>query len=125
MTSHTMPASRRYPLFRWAGVEIRIDTRAALLAGLLVWSLSQALFPMLYRGFSPGVYLWMGVAATLGLFASLVVHDLGQSLLARKYGLPVHGFTLFPVAGMSDLYVDPEEPENDCAMAVAGPLLSI
>ena len=77
------------PLFKLLGFEVKVELSWLVLAGLIIWSLATNTFPADVGGLSRGAYLWMGVAGALGLFASIVFHELCHSLVARRFGLPM------------------------------------
>jgi len=96
-----------------------------ILAVLIVWSLARGLFPHFYEGFSTFTYWIMGVAGAVGLLFSIVFHELWHSLIARKFGLPMKGITLFIFGGVAEMSEQPPSPKAEFFMAVAGPLASI
>ncbi|MEO5373176.1 MAG: site-2 protease family protein [Alphaproteobacteria bacterium] len=116
---------RGITLFRLLGFEVRLDFTWVLLAVLVAWTLVVGLFPANYPDLSPQSYLWMGVAGTLGIFASLVIHEFAHSLVARRYGLPITGITLFLFGGVAEMSEEPSDPMQELRMAIAGPLASI
>ena len=72
-----------------------------------------------------GFQRWaVGAAVTIFFFFSLVLHELSHSLVARHYGLPVSGITLFFLGGVSNLTREPQEPKQEFQMAIVGPLTS-
>ncbi|MCX6340149.1 MAG: site-2 protease family protein [Candidatus Aureabacteria bacterium] len=116
---------RRFSLFRLLGFQVWIDPSWLILAVLITWTLAQGVFPSHYRNLSPASYWWMGVAGALGLFFSIVFHELCHSLVARRYGLPMKGITLFIFGGVAEMDAEPESPRVEFLMAAAGPLSSI
>ena len=76
------------------GFRIRIDPSWFLIAALIVWSLTTAYFPDVLPDQSDFVYLVLSIAAMLGLFISLLIHELSHSLMARLYGIKVKNITL-------------------------------
>jgi len=70
-------------LFKLLGFEVRIDVSWFILALLIVWSLAKGLFPVYFKNFSAQTYWWMGIAGALGLFVSIVFHELCHSMVAR------------------------------------------
>jgi Zn-dependent protease/CBS domain-containing protein len=113
---------RSIPLFRLAGFQVGIDWSWAILAVLITWTLASGVFPHYYPGLSPGLYLSMGVVAALGLFASIVLHELAHSLVARHYGVPIRGITLFIFGGVAQMDREPDRPGAEFAIAIAGPI---
>ena len=59
------------------------------------------------------------------IFACVVVHELAHCLVGRPHGLVVHEIELLPIGGVSKLENLPEDPHDELAMAIAGPLASI
>jgi Zn-dependent protease/predicted transcriptional regulator len=115
---------RQIKLFRLFGFTVRIDVSWLVIAFLIVWSLASGLFPYYYRGLSRNTYWWMGVAGAIGLFVSVVFHEFWHSLIARRYGLPISGITLFIFGGVSEMTNEPQRPGIEFAMALAGPVSS-
>jgi Zn-dependent protease len=112
-------------LFRLFGFEVRMDMSWVLLALLIAWSLAQGFFPTLYEGLPPVVYWWMGVAGVIGLFFSIVFHELSHSLVGRMYGLPIGSITLFLFGGVAEMEEESASPRAEFLMAIAGPIASV
>lgn len=115
---------RGIKLFSLFGFTIRIDFSWLILAILVAWSLAKGLFPYYYKGLASSTYWWMGVAGALGLFVSIIFHEFWHSIVARKYGLPISGITLFIFGGVSEMTDEPREAKTEFLMAIAGPLSS-
>jgi Zn-dependent protease/CBS domain-containing protein len=116
---------QRIKLFKLLGFEVRIDWSWIIIAILIVWSLSKGLFPYYYKGLSTQTYWWMGIIGAAGLFVSIIVHEFSHSLVARKYGLPMKGITLFIFGGVAEMGDEPPSARAEFMMAIAGPLSSI
>lgn len=116
--------TRRYTLFRLFGFEVRLDLTWLVLAVLVTWSLASGLFPAITPGLDSRTYFWMGVIGTLGLLFSIVFHELSHSLVARRYGLPIGGITLFIFGGVAEMTQEPPNAKTEFLMAVAGPISS-
>src|SRR5690606_8593603 len=54
-----------------------------------------------------------------------VLHELGHALVARRYGMPIAGITLFIFGGVAEMRSEPPGPKAEFLMAGAGPLVSI
>ncbi|RPJ02056.1 MAG: site-2 protease family protein [Candidatus Aminicenantes bacterium] len=112
-------------LFRVFGFEIKVDWSWLILGALIVWSLAKGLFPAWYKDIDPAAYWAMGVAGALGLFISIVFHELCHSLVARRYGVHMRGITLFLFGGVAEMGEEPASPKAEFFLAVAGPISSI
>jgi len=112
-------------IFRLFGFDVRIDASWLIIAALLTWSLAIGVFPYEYPGLGLAEYWWMGVIGTLGLFASVVIHELCHSLVARRHNLPMKGITLFIFGGVAQMGGEPSSPGAEFFIAIAGPLASI
>ncbi|MBE9553384.1 MAG: site-2 protease family protein [Proteobacteria bacterium] len=115
---------RGIPLFRILGFQVKLDASWLILAVLVTWSLAAGYFPARYEGLSGPTYLWMGVAGALGLFASIVFHELSHSLVARRYGMQIRGITLFIFGGVAEMEDEPPTAKAEFLMAIAGPIAS-
>ncbi|MHC4250841.1 MAG: site-2 protease family protein, partial [Planctomycetota bacterium] len=116
---------RSVRLFRIFGFSVKIDLSWFIILVLITWSLAEGLFPLVYEDL-PRATLWlMGLAGALGLFASIVFHELAHSLVARRYGLAIRGITLFVFGGVSEMEEEPASAGAEFMMAIAGPLSSL
>src|SRR5512146_1642594 len=116
---------RGVTLFRLLGFEVRLDWSWLVIALLVTWSLARGLFPSFVQGLSPGTYWWMGALGALGLFISIVLHEFGHSVVARHYGIPMRGITLFIFGGVAEMGEEPPSPGVEFLMAIAGPITSV
>lgn len=114
----------RVTLFKLAGFKVNVDLSWALLALLIAWSLAEGYFPSLYEGLPAVTYWWMGLTGVIGLFLSIILHELAHSLVARQYGLPIGGITLFIFGGVAEMENEPVNPKVEFIMAIAGPISS-
>jgi Zn-dependent protease len=111
-------------LFDLFGFEIKIDASWLLIAALIVWSLASGYLPQVLPGLGQAAYLTVAVIAMLGLFGSLILHELAHSLVARRYGLGIGGITLFLFGGVAELVDEPKSAGSEFWIAIAGPLMS-
>jgi len=116
---------KRIPLFKLFGFTVNVDLSWFILAVLVSWSLAKSLFPHYYKGFSNETYWWMGIAGAVGLFFSIIFHEFSHSLVARQFGLPMKGITLFIFGGVAEMESQPKSPKVEFLMAIAGPISSI
>lgn len=111
-------------LFTVAGFEIRADASWLVIASLIVWSLARGFFPSVMPGIDPTQALVLAVIAMLGLFGSLILHELAHSVVARRYGLPISRITLFLFGGVAELEDEPKSAASEFWIAIAGPIMS-
>ena len=116
---------KRIHLFTIFGFKVGIDLTWLLLAVLVTWSLASGLFPAYFAGYSRATYWWMGAAGALGLFISIVFHEFWHSMVARRYGLPMKGITLFIFGGVAEMEDEPQNAKTELLMAIAGPISSV
>ena len=108
-----------------SGFDIKIDPSWLIIAALIAWSLSQHYFPSDFPDQSGATYLTMAIAATLLFFASLLLHELAHAVVARRFGLPIGGITLFLFGGVAEMEAEPKSPKVEFLVAVAGPVMSV
>ncbi len=116
---------KRITLFKLFGFSVRIDISWVIIVILITWSLALGLFPKYYKDLSKTTYWLMGATGALGLFVSIIFHELCHSLVARRYGLPIKGITLFIFGGVAEMEKAPPSAKAEFMMAIAGPISSV
>jgi Zn-dependent protease/predicted transcriptional regulator len=130
-----MPEPRRRPsggagfgpgvlIGRIAGIDIRLHWTWGVAAVVIALSLAGGVFPAEVGGLSSGSYLAMGIATTLLFFLSLLLHELGHALEARREGLPTRGITLWMLGGVAQSGAPFPRPGVEARVALAGPAVS-
>jgi len=116
---------RRVKLFKLFGFEVRVDLSWVIIAALVAWSLAVGFFPFRYRFLSVQTYWVMGVVGAIGFFLSVIFHEMFHSFVARKFGIPMKGITLFIFGGVSEMGEEPPNAKAEFLVAIVGPLSSI
>ncbi|MGA7324005.1 MAG: site-2 protease family protein [Rhodomicrobium sp.] len=117
--------SARILLFSLMGFRISIDVSWFFLAFYLILTLSTRYFPSELPHQATNIYLAMGVAGALGLFLSIILHELAHAVMARGFGLPIGGITLFIFGGVAELRHEPKTPRSEFWVAIVGPVASV
>ena len=113
-------------LFRLFGLPIKANVSWLFLVALVLVTLARGHFPgELGEGRPWYVYWGLAALGAVGLFASLLVHEIAHSLVARATGMPVAGITLFIFGGVSQLQDEPPTAGSEFMMAVVGPVTSV
>jgi Zn-dependent protease len=102
---------------RVAGIEVRVHATFVL---LLVWAAV-----VYHREFGTTLGAAQGVLFTLALFVSVVLHEFGHALAARRFGVPTKDITLLPIGGVARLETIPDVPKQELAIALAGPAVTL
>jgi Zn-dependent protease/predicted transcriptional regulator len=114
-----------YSLGRIAGVRIGLNWSVLLLLGLLMWTLATGVFPDTNPGLGDNAYFAMAVVAALAFFASIVLHELGHAVQARRDGMEIDGITLWLFGGVARFAGMFPSPGAEFRIAIAGPLVSL
>jgi Zn-dependent protease len=123
-TRFSRDARGGFPLFRLAGIQVRVDPSWFLIFLLIWWSLSAGYFPRAHPETSAAQSWAAGLLAALLFFLSLLLHELSHSLVARRAGHEVRSITLFLFGGAAEMTSEPADPATEFRIAVVGPLAS-
>lgn len=114
-----------FQVLRVRGLPIRINVSWFAVLLLFTWSLATGWFPLSDPGFTTSAYWLMGFVASLGLFLSILLHELGHAFTAMRMGLRIRGITLFLFGGVAEMEEEPPDPRSELLIAVAGPAVSV
>src|ERR687898_1243781 len=114
-----------FTIGRFGGVEVRLHWSLLAVVALIVWSLADGVFPSQNPGLSDGTYLGIAIVAALLFLASILLHELGHSWVARREGIEVDSITLWLFGGVAQFKGRFTSPGGEFRVAVTGPLISI
>jgi Zn-dependent protease/predicted transcriptional regulator len=112
-------------LGRILGIRVGVNWSLLIVAALITWTLSAAVFPEENPGLSDGSYLAMGIVAAALFFASILAHELGHALQARRDRVEIEGITLWVFGGVAKLAGRIPCAGAELRIAIAGPLVSL
>jgi Zn-dependent protease len=107
------------------GIPVEFDLSGVIVAIVIAFTLATGAFPTQFPNFDGLTYAAMGVSASILLYGSVLVHELGHCLVARRDGLGVEGITLFAFGGIARLAEEPRSAREEFRMAAAGPATSL
>jgi Zn-dependent protease len=110
---------------RISGIEIRVHWSWLLAVALIVWSLSAGVFPATNPGLDDSACLAMAIVAALAFFTSILLHELGHAVQARRDGIAVDGITLWVFGGVGSMRGQPPSAGAELRVALAGPAISL
>jgi Zn-dependent protease/CBS domain-containing protein len=106
------------------GIPIGLHSSWFLVFGLITLSLTRGYFAQEYPHLSTFAHLGLALATSLLFFSSVLLHELGHSIVALKNKIPVKGITLFIFGGIAQISREPDSPGTEFRIAVAGPMVS-
>jgi Zn-dependent protease/CBS domain-containing protein len=112
-------------LGRIAGVRFGVNWSWLVVFALIVWTWATGVFPDTNPGYSDRVYIAMAVVAAFLFFGSLLAHELGHALQARREGMEIEGITLWLFGGVAKFKGMFPSAGAEFRIAVAGPLVSL
>lgn len=105
------------------GINIHIDWSWLLIFALVTWSLASS-FNVAHPDWTISLRWGLAVLAALLFFASILMHELAHSIVARYRGVPVRRITLFVFGGVSNIQKEPDSPFAEFIITIVGPLTS-
>ncbi len=118
-----MDASVR--LGRIAGIEVGLHWSLAIVYALIVWTLADQVLPAVVPDQPQTAYWIVSAVSALLFYASLLAHEMGHALVARRLGVKVDGITLWIFGGVARLGGDVATPGMEAKISIAGPLVSL
>lgn len=105
-----------WKLGRFAGIDAYVHASFLLLVTWAAWAA--------YQGAGTGLAAVMGVVFLVGVFASVLLHEFGHALTARRFGIRTRRIVLWPMGGVAQLEGDPRTPRQELLIALAGPAVN-
>ena len=109
------------PIGKAFGIPLRLHYSWFIIFALITWALAASYFPDEYPTWSTTEAIAAGIITSLLFFASVLVHELMHSIIARREGIPVQSITLFIFGGVSQLTQEPKRPIDEFRMTIVGP----
>jgi Zn-dependent protease/CBS domain-containing protein len=112
------------PLARVMGIRIGVDPSWFLVLFLYIWILSSGYKDVFGPGHDNKAFT-LATASAFLFFASVVLHELGHAIVARRNGIEISSINLWMFGGMANLRSDPQTAGAEFRVAAAGPLVTL
>ena len=113
-----------FTIGRIAGIRISFNWSWLIVFALVVWILATSVFPSQDPGLSSSTYAVMSVIAAIVFFLSILLHEIGHSLVARRNGMEIEGITLWLFGGVAQFKEMFKSPGAEFRIGIAGPAVS-
>ena len=113
------------PLGNILGIPIGLDYSWFLIFALMTWLLAKSYYPAEFKHWPAAEYWGVAAATTIMLFVSVLLHELGHSVVALSYKIPVRRITLFIFGGVAEIGAESPSAAAEFFIAIAGPIVSL
>jgi Zn-dependent protease len=110
---------------RLAGIPIGVQPLWLAIVGLITWSLGAVYYPNQVAGIAPGLAYGLGLLSALLLFASILLHELGHAVVARRHGVEIEEIDLWLLGGVARMKGYPKTAGDELRFALAGPAVTL
>ncbi len=109
----------------FAGIPFGVHPLWFVIFALITWTLGVGYYPAQVTGIAPATAWALGAVSALLLFASVVAHEYGHAIVARRRGVEVEGIDLWLLGGVARMRGEARRPEDELAYAIAGPAVTL
>jgi Zn-dependent protease/predicted transcriptional regulator len=108
-----------------AGIPFGVQPLWLLILGLMTWTLGADYYPARVAGIQPAAAYGLGLLSALLLFASIVAHEFGHAITARRRGVEVEGIDLWLLGGVAKMRGQARTPDDELRYSLAGPAVTL
>jgi Zn-dependent protease len=109
---------------RIAGIPVGVSPLWLIIVALITWSLGAGYYPGQVHGIAPAASYALGLASALLLFASILAHEFGHALVARRRGVRIEEIDLWLLGGVARMSGPPKTAGDELSFALAGPAVT-
>jgi Zn-dependent protease len=110
---------------RLAGIPIGVQPLWLAIVALITWSLGAVYYPDAVSGIAPAAAYGLGLLSALLLFASILLHELGHAVVARRHGVEIEEIDLWLLGGVARMKGYPKAAGDELRFALAGPAVTL
>jgi Zn-dependent protease/CBS domain-containing protein len=118
------PARHRAPAFRWSWKLVTVTSIDVHIHGTFFLLIAFLAVSGLMAGQGATAIL-RSTLLILAIFTSVVLHEFGHALMARRFGVRTLDITLLPIGGIARLEKMPDKPSEQLQVALAGPAVNV
>jgi len=118
-------AENAFQILRVAGLPIRVHASWFVILVLVTWSLATGWYPTMLPDAGQLRWWLLGAVGALGLFTSILLHEMAHAFVGRRLGVRTRAITLFLFGGVAELEDEPHRPSVELWVALAGPLATV
>ena len=109
---------------RIAGIPVGVSPLWLVIVALITWSLGAGYYPGEVHGITPAASYALGLLSALLLFASILAHEFGHALVARRRGVEIEEIDLWLLGGVARMSGQPQTATDELRFALAGPAVT-
>ena len=107
------------------GIPLAVDYSWFLIFALLTWTLATGYFPSEFKNWPTAQYWIVGGVTAVLFFGSVLLHEMGHSLVAQRFKIPVHRIILYIFGGASELGSESPGAWTDFWITLVGPAVNL
>ena len=115
---------RSVRIARIAGIPVGISPLWLIIVALITWSLGAGYYPSEVHGITTLGSYALGFASALLLFASILAHEFGHAIVARRRGVQIEEIDLWLLGGVAQMRGEPKTAGDELHFALAGPAVT-
>jgi Zn-dependent protease len=115
---------KNMPLFKVAGIQVSVDWSWLLALGYVMFVMVDN-FQTLLGPEDQNLAFAYGVGVAFGFFASIILHEFGHAVAARRDNIGILGIELWMLGGVARMDRDPDSPGAEFRVSAAGPFVTV
>jgi Zn-dependent protease len=120
-----MFGGRSFTLFHVRGIRISVDWSWFLILFILILYMTDFYERLLGESSSASTPFLLAVLSAVGFFGSILLHELGHAVAARRNGIGITGIQLWIFGGMARMDREADSPGTELKVALSGPLVTL
>ncbi len=107
------------------GIQIELHVSWLIIFGLITFTMATSFFPENFPEMEGTMGWILGAIMAIFMLMSILLHELSHSIVSIQQGIEVKRITLFIFGGIAQMEREPDDPDKELKIALAGPLMSL